>query len=121
MTAKRSAPTIDWYYHRPGCITCKRSQGFLEEAGAQITEQVNASKVKLGPAEALKLARAAADVYVAKGKKLVHWNMKKDAPSDDELLSGLIGPSGNLRAPTMRRGKALLVGFHPEEFPALLS
>lgn len=59
-------------------------------------------------------------MYVAKGKKLIHWNMKQDAPSDEELLAALIGPSGNLRAPTMRLGKTLLVGFHAEEFPALL-
>lgn len=37
--------------------------------------------------------------------------MKGDPPRDDTLLSHILGPTGNLRAPTIRRGKTLLVGF----------
>jgi len=47
--------------------------------------------------------------------------MKKSPPSRDELLSALLGPSGNLRAPTLRVGATLFVGFEPTEFPKLLS
>jgi len=42
--------------------------------------------------------------------------MKKDAPADEELVKGIIGPSGNLRAPTIVVGKTMLVGFHPEAY-----
>jgi len=42
--------------------------------------------------------------------------MKKAPPTDEELKKLLIGPSGNLRAPTVRRGKKLFVGFEPEQF-----
>ncbi len=48
---------------------------------------------------------------MAKGKKIVHVDLTKDKPKDAELLSLLLGPSGNLRAPTMRRGKTVIVGF----------
>ena len=57
---------------------------------------------------------------MAKGKKVVHFNLKQDHPTDDELLALLLGPSGNLRAPAMRVGKMLLVGFEPETFGKLL-
>lgn len=53
---------------------------------------------------------------MARGKNVKHFNMKKDDVSDDELVKLMIGPSGNLRAPTVRRGKKLFVGFHPDEF-----
>ncbi|MBI1813879.1 MAG: hypothetical protein HYR72_02765 [Deltaproteobacteria bacterium] len=66
------------------------------------------------------MARAASQVYVAKGKKVVHLDLKRDRPSDDQLLALLLGPSGNLRAPTMRAGKTLLVGFEAEAFGELL-
>ncbi len=66
------------------------------------------------------MARAASQVYVAKGKKVVHLDLKRYQPSDDQLLALLLGPSGNLRAPTMRTGKVLLVGFEPEAFGKLL-
>ena len=32
------------------------------------------------------------------------------------LVKGIIGPSGNLRAPTIVVGKTMLVGFHPEAY-----
>jgi len=50
-------------------------------------------------------------VVVARGKKAVTFNMKKDPPDDDTLAAHLLGPTGNLRAPTIRYGKTLLVGF----------
>jgi arsenate reductase-like glutaredoxin family protein len=37
--------------------------------------------------------------------------MKKDPPDDDTLAAALLGPSGNLKAPTLRVGRTLLVGF----------
>lgn len=55
-------------------------------------------------------------MIVAKGKKVVTFDMKKDAPNDDTLLSHLLGPTGNLRAPTLRMGKTLLVGFSDEAY-----
>lgn len=77
-------------------------------------EQVqDAGKERKGPDEALALARSADKVLVAKGKKVVEFDMK-DGPDDETLLKSLLGPSGNLRAPTLRRGKTLLVGFSDE-------
>ena len=58
---------------------------------------------------------------MAKGKKVIRFDMKKSPPSRDELLGALLGPSGNLRAPTLRVGATLFVGFEPTEFPKLLS
>ena len=42
---------------------------------------------------------------------MVHLNLRKDRPDAATLKSLLIGPSGNLRAPTLRIKKTLLVGF----------
>jgi arsenate reductase-like glutaredoxin family protein len=56
------------------------------------------------------------DIYSARGKKVVHVNMKKDKPDDETLQKLLLGPTGNLRAPVLRTGKTLLVGFHEETY-----
>ena len=50
-------------------------------------------------------------LYVAKGKRVVELDLTRSRPSDEELAALLIGPSGNLRAPTVRKGKTLMVGF----------
>jgi arsenate reductase-like glutaredoxin family protein len=46
--------------------------------------------------------------------------MKRDPPDDETLLSHLLGPTGNLRAPTLRKGKTLLVGFSDEAYRQVL-
>lgn len=76
----------------------------------------DAGKQRKGPEEALALARSAARVVTARGKKVIVFDMKKDPPDDETLLAHLLGPTGNLRAPTLRRGKTLLVGFSEELF-----
>jgi arsenate reductase-like glutaredoxin family protein len=58
-------------------------------------------------------------IVVAKGKKVVALDLKRDRPDDDTLVSHLLGPTGNLRAPTMRKGATLYVGFNEEAFREL--
>jgi hypothetical protein len=79
-------------------------------------QEVSASDTRLGAEDALRLAREVATVVVAKGKKIVTFDMQKDPPGDDVLLAALLGPTGNLRAPTIRQGKTLLVGFDDEMY-----
>jgi len=72
---------------------------------------VNARKETLGASDAIDIAKTVSKIYAAKGKKVVYFDMKKDAPSDEELKKVMVGPTGNLRAPTLRIGKTLVVGF----------
>jgi len=50
---------------------------------------------------------------VAKGKKVLHFDLSKDPPSKEELLALLLGRSGTLRAPALRFGGTLVVGYNP--------
>ena len=77
----------------------------------KVSNASDAGKERRGRAEALALAKTVAKVIVARGKKVVTFNMKADPPDDDTLAAHLLGPSGNLRAPTLRQGTTLLVGF----------
>ena len=54
------------------------------------------------------------DLYVAKGKKTIHFDMAQARPPDDEILGLIMGRSGKLRAPALRKGSALVVGFNPD-------
>ncbi len=38
-------------------------------------------------------------------------DLERDAPDEDTLAGLLLGPTGNLRAPTLRQGETLYVGF----------
>lgn len=60
------------------------------------------------------------EIHAAKGKKVVHLDLRGGHVAKAEIVAAIIGPSGNLRAPALRRGRTLFVGFHDEAFPALL-
>jgi arsenate reductase-like glutaredoxin family protein len=60
------------------------------------------------------------ELYVAKGKKIVHLDLKREKPARAELLGLLLGPTGNLRAPTLRKGRKLIVGFDEATYRSLL-
>ncbi len=62
------------------------------------------------------LAKTVHKIYAAKGKKVVYLDMKKDKPDAATLTKLLLGPTGNLRAPALRKGKTLVIGFNEEVF-----
>jgi hypothetical protein len=88
-----------------------KSREFLESGGWTVTgETVDASKQRKGREQALELAKSAGKVVVARGKKVLTFDMS-DPPDDDTLAEAILGPTGNLKAPTLKVGETLLVGF----------
>jgi len=78
-----------------------------------VRETVSAS-AKLGRQAAADLAKAASKVIVAKGKKRSEFEPAGKAGKD--VVDAMLGPTGNLRAPTIRAGKTVLVGFSEDAY-----
>lgn len=114
------ASTVDWYYHRKGCVTCQKMDTLLESLGITAREVVSANKTRLGVPEALEVVAPCTRLVVSKGTKAFDIDLKKDPKTAEELQALIIGPTGNLRAPTIRKGKTLYVGFQAETFGAAL-
>lgn len=93
-------------------MSCVKAQGVLARKKTQVLETVDAKKVRLGPKDALALAKLAKKITVARGQKIVTL-VVADTP-DTVLIKHLLGPSGNLRAPTARIKDQLYVGFNEE-------
>ncbi len=81
---------------------------------------VDAKKERIGEKAALEIARSMQRVIAARGTKIVTFDMKKAPPADTDLLAVIMGNSGNLRAPTLKVGTTLLVGFNEEAYDGLL-
>ena len=71
------------------------------------------------PRKHLGWSKKANRLFAAKGKKVVEVDLKKEKPGDDELLKLMLGPTGNLRAPTLVVGKNLVVGFNEEMYDSV--
>ena len=57
---------------------------------------------------------------MAKGKKVVRFDLKNDRASDDELLAHMLGRSGALRAPSFRTGRTFVVGYNADLMETVL-
>jgi arsenate reductase-like glutaredoxin family protein len=101
-------------------MTCKRAQGFLDAQACVAVETVDAKKHRIGPAEALRLLKGIRNlVVIGRNKRVVTHDLDKARPDDEVLASLMIGPSGNLRAPTVRIGETLIIGYDEETYRKL--
>lgn len=91
----------------------------MSAKSATIKETVDAKKAVIDGKAALALLRGAETVHVAKGARVVTFRMKAAPPTDEDLAIA-IGPTGNLRAPTIRIGKTVVVGFSEEVLDDIL-
>lgn len=55
-----------------------------------------------------------------RGKKVTTFDLKQDKPALDDMLAVMLGTTGNLRAPTVVRGKTVLVGFNEDIYGEIL-
>jgi len=97
-------------------MTCKKTQGFLESAKIEVVEKVDANKNRKGRDEALRLLKGMKRLVAARGKNVVEFDLSNDRPDDETLLTHLLGPTGNLRAPTAKVGTTLLIGYNEEMY-----
>ena len=79
---------------------------------------VLASK-KLGRDDAVALTSQCDTLIVAKGRKVTKFDVS--GGPGDAMVDAMLGPTGNLRAPTVRSGKTLLVGFNEEQYASVLA
>ncbi len=100
-------------------MTCAKPQGFLAQQQLAPRRTEDARKVRYDAAGALALLEGVDRLVAAKGKRVVRVDLRRDAPSRDDLLALLLGPSGRLRAPTLRLGRTLIVGFDAEAYATL--
>ncbi len=71
-------------------------------------------------AAALDLLQGVTDLWVARGRAALHFDLRSERPPDEELLGLMLGRSGKLRAPAVRAGTRLLVGYNEDLLRAVL-
>lgn len=85
----------------------------MEASKVEVKEEIPASR-KWQADDAAEKLKGMTRLVAMKGKKVTDLNPKKDAM--DDCVAAMLGPTGNMRAPTIKVGKTLLVGFNEEVF-----
>ena len=78
--------------------------------------EIDARKERYGAEDAVALLQGMSRMIVAKGKKVTEVDLRKDRPDDAALAKMMLGPTGNLRAPAMKVGRTVLIGFHADTY-----
>jgi len=60
------------------------------------------------------------EIYSARGRKVVHVDLRTERPDRASLVGLILGPTGNLRAPVLRVGRTLVVGFDEDTYKRVL-
>jgi hypothetical protein len=89
----------------------------LEASNISVRQTVPASR-KLGADDAREILASASRLIAAKGKKVSEF--KAGGATSDDAVAAMLGPTGNLRAPTLKVGKTVLVGFNEEAYVNVL-
>jgi arsenate reductase-like glutaredoxin family protein len=82
---------------------------------------VDAKRATIKGDKALQVLTGVDELYVSKGKQVVHLDLRQARPRRAELRELLLGPTGNLRAPTLRKGRTLIVGFDEATYSKVLA
>lgn len=85
----------------------------MEAGKIAVQEEIPASR-KWQAADAEEKLKGITRLVAMKGKKVTDLDPKK-TPTE-ECVAAMLGPTGNMRAPTIKVGKTLLVGFNDEVF-----
>jgi hypothetical protein len=126
---------VDWFYYRKGCRASQVARRFLDSRGCAVAEVVDAATAAVDAQATVELIRSVRKLVVAWRGSVRWWELDGgkyykyrgfkpgrdrraegfDAPGgvevDVRLCSWILGPSGSLRTPALRKGGTLLVGF----------
>ena len=80
----------------------------------------SATKEPVAGTAALALLEGATELFVAQGQRVLRFDLTAQRPADEELLQLLLGRSGKLRAPALRCGTRLVVGYNQVLLPLAL-
>jgi len=85
----------------------------LETSKIEVGETVPASR-KLQRDDAADILGKAKKLIACKGKKVAEYDVSNAV--SDEAIEAMLGPTGNLRSPTIIQKSLVVVGFNEEVF-----
>lgn len=89
----------------------------MEEGSIEVKQEHNAQKLPIRDGAIILLLDSVRTVFVASGKKILEYQL--DSENREEVVTQITGRTGNLRAPTLKKGQVLFVGFNTELFAQL--
>lgn len=91
----------------------------MSEKDIELAATVNAAKETISGEDVWNCVSQAKRIVVAQNKKIMEFDPKKDGRED--IVAAVAGRTGNLRAPTLKIGSTMYVGFNEELYEKIVS
>jgi hypothetical protein len=91
----------------------------FDKHDTEVKETVEARKVQITDEKAWELLKVANEIVVGRGKK--SQTFKPSTENKAEILNNCLGRTGNLRAPTLKVGNMIIVGFSEKMYENYLN
>ncbi|MCG8688058.1 MAG: hypothetical protein MI892_24500 [Desulfobacterales bacterium] len=98
-------------------MSCGKAQKYFEENGISVEQISDARKEKIDADQAWDMVKGQSQVFIGKGKKILEFT--PDEANREDILKSAMGRSGNLRAPTVKTGGKVLIGFNEDIYTRL--
>ena len=105
---------FDWGYMRRGWVSCKKAGQALNDHQSELAVLIDAKKETIKGDGAWELVSAAEKIYIASGKKILEFAPTTE--NKDAIMKKMLGRTGNLRAPAIRRGSIFFIGFNEQMY-----
>lgn len=99
-------------------MSCNKAREAFAASGVKIHEESDAKKNVIGSDDVWRVLCSASVVHIASGQKTLTFKPEEDAR--EELIEKATGRTGNLRAPAVRFGSELYVGFNASMYESLV-
>ena len=91
----------------------------FDKKGITLKEVIEARKHKIAGDDAWELLGSAGEIIVGRGTKFNVLNPAQDGKED--IMKVCLGRTGNLRAPALKTGNRMIVGFNDEMYEEYFS
>lgn len=99
-------------------MSCGKAREVFNKTNIAIDEEVDAKKETIGADKVWDVLSRAEKVHVASGKNVLTYQPGEE--NREELIAKATGRTGNLRAPALRIGTELYIGFNGSIYEGVL-
>lgn len=118
MATKRKQTLVTFWSRN--CTGCSRARRFFASHPEVEYESVDVRATPVLEDEALDLVRGARRLLTKNGTQVEEFDLKKEAPDEEELRRIVLGRSKTMRAPALRVNDAIMIGYDEDVYLELL-
>lgn len=90
----------------------------MDDQNSKLDVEVDAKKTTIKGDEAWDLVKGADKIHIASGKKILLFT--PDAENKQVIMTKMLGRTGNLRAPAIRKENTFFIGFNEQMYNTVL-